>query len=88
MQFKAAVLREGTSRMAIEDVSLRDLRPDEVLVRLAATGVCHSDVHFQQGLYPSPTPIVLGHESAGIVAAVGSEVPSPPGSRTSRRPWC
>ena len=43
-------------------------------MRTAAAGVCHSDVHFQQGLYPCPTPIVLGHESAGIVEAVGSEV--------------
>jgi aryl-alcohol dehydrogenase len=74
MQFKAAVLREGTSRMAIEEVSLRDLRPDEVLVRLAATGVCHSDVAVRDGEFPLPRPIIIGHEGSGTVERVGSAV--------------
>lgn len=74
MQFKAAVLREGTSRMAIEEVSLRDLRADEVLVRLAATGVCHSDVAVRDGEFPLPRPIVIGHEGSGTVERVGSGI--------------
>jgi S-(hydroxymethyl)glutathione dehydrogenase/alcohol dehydrogenase len=45
-----------------------------VLVRTVAAGVCHSDLHFQNGSYPYPLPSVLGHESAGIVEAVGSDV--------------
>ncbi len=46
----------------------------EVLVRTVAAGVCHSDLHFVEGLYPLPAPAVLGHESAGIVEAVGDRV--------------
>ncbi|MFN3973944.1 MAG: Zn-dependent alcohol dehydrogenase [Dehalococcoidia bacterium] len=48
--------------------------PHEVLVRTAATGVCHSDLHFVEGLYPLQTPAVLGHEAAGVVEAVGEQV--------------
>ena len=71
---KAAVFRTVHQPLTIEDVDISAPGPHEVCVRTAAAGVCHSDVHFQQGLYPCPTPIVLGHESAGIVEAVGSEV--------------
>lgn len=74
MQFKAAVLREGSPRVAIESVTLRDLRPDEVLVRLVATGVCHSDLVVREGLFPTPRPLILGHEGAGIVERVGPQV--------------
>ena len=45
-----------------------------MLIRTAYAGLCHSDLHFIEGLYPHPLPVVLGHESAGIVEAVGSEV--------------
>src|SRR6185295_15033176 len=48
--------------------------PREVLLRTAFAGLCHSDLHFIEGLYPHPLPVVLGHESAGIVEEVGSEV--------------
>ena len=71
---KAAIFRTVHQPLTIEEVDLSAPGPHEVCVRTAAAGVCHSDVHFQQGLYPCPTPIVLGHESAGIVDAVGSEV--------------
>ena len=71
---KAAILREVHQPLTIEDVDISPPGPHEVLIRTAAAGVCHSDVHFQQGLYPTPMPIVLGHESAGIVEVVGSEV--------------
>lgn len=71
---KAAVLRAVHQPLTIEDIEISAPGPHEVVVRTVAAGVCHSDVHFQQGLYPTPMPIVLGHESAGIIEAVGSEV--------------
>ncbi len=71
---KAAVLREVNKPLEIEDVQLADPGPREVLVRTVAAGVCHSDLHFQNGSYPYPLPSVLGHESAGVVEAVGSMV--------------
>jgi S-(hydroxymethyl)glutathione dehydrogenase/alcohol dehydrogenase len=71
---KAAVLREVHKPLTVEEVDVSTPGPHEVLVRTVAAGVCHSDVHFYEGLYPTPMPIVLGHESAGTVQAVGSEV--------------
>jgi S-(hydroxymethyl)glutathione dehydrogenase/alcohol dehydrogenase len=71
---KAAVLREVNQPLEIEDVQHGDPAPREVLVRTVAAGVCHSDLHFQNGSYPYPLPAVLGHESAGVVEAVGRDV--------------
>jgi S-(hydroxymethyl)glutathione dehydrogenase/alcohol dehydrogenase len=71
---KAAVLREIGKPLAIEDVSINKPGPREVLIRTAAAGVCHSDLHFLEGSYMYPMPVVLGHESAGVVEQVGSEV--------------
>jgi len=71
---KAAVLREVNKPLVIEDIKHGDPGPREVLIRTVAAGVCHSDLHFQNGAYPYPLPSVLGHESAGIVEAVGSAV--------------
>ena len=71
---KAAVLREAKQPMQIEEVKISKPAPHEVLIRTTAAGVCHSDLHFADGLYPHPMPCVLGHESAGVVEAVGSEV--------------
>jgi len=71
---RAAVLHTIPGDLAIEEVSLADPAPREVLVQTSAAGLCHSDLHFIEGKYPHPTPVVLGHESAGIVEAVGSEV--------------
>ena len=71
---KAAVLREVRQPLQIEDVQINKPGPHEVLIRTAAAGVCHSDLHFIEGLYPHPLPAVLGHESAGVVEQVGSEV--------------
>jgi S-(hydroxymethyl)glutathione dehydrogenase/alcohol dehydrogenase len=71
---KAAVLRETGQPLQIEDVQIAKPGPHEVLIRTAAAGVCHSDLHFMQGTYPTPLPAVVGHESAGVVEAVGSEV--------------
>ena len=71
---KAAVLRKVNEPLVIEEVSHGKPGPREVLVRTVAAGVCHSDLHFQNGSYPYPLPSVLGHESAGVVEAVGSDV--------------
>jgi S-(hydroxymethyl)glutathione dehydrogenase/alcohol dehydrogenase len=71
---KAAVLREINKPLEIENVEHGKPGPREVLVRTVAAGVCHSDLHFQNGSYPYPLPAVLGHESAGVVEAVGSDV--------------
>lgn len=71
---KAAVFREVKTPMQIESIKISKPGPREVLVRTSAAGVCHSDLHFYNGTYPGATPMVLGHESAGIVEQVGSDV--------------
>src|SRR5512143_2161112 len=71
---KAAVLMEVNKPLVIEDVSLPKPGPREVLIRTSVAGLCHSDLHFMEGLYPHPLPAVLGHESAGVVEQVGSDV--------------
>jgi S-(hydroxymethyl)glutathione dehydrogenase/alcohol dehydrogenase len=71
---RAAVLAAIPGELEIEDIEVDDPQPNEVLVRTAAAGVCHSDLHFMQGAMPHPVPTVLGHESAGVVVAVGSAV--------------
>ena len=71
---KAAVLREVGQPLQIEQVQIDKPGPHEVLIRTAAAGVCHSDLHFIEGSYPTALPTVLGHESAGVVEAVGAEV--------------
>jgi S-(hydroxymethyl)glutathione dehydrogenase / alcohol dehydrogenase len=71
---KAAVLSQGGTPLAIEDLVIDKPSPHEVLIRTAACGLCHSDLHFIDGAYPHPLPCVPGHEAAGIVEAVGSEV--------------
>lgn len=76
MKANAAVFREVGSDLTIEQVDIDDPQPNEVLVRTAACGVCHSDVHFVKGSILGPIPTVPGHEPAGIAEAVGSEVTS------------
>ena len=71
---KAAVLVEPKKPLEIETLSISKPGPHEVLIRTAACGLCHSDLHFIEGSYPHPLPAVPGHEAAGIVEAVGSEV--------------
>jgi len=71
---KAAVLREVDRPLEVEEVQLDDPGPREVLIRTGATGVCHSDLHFIEGKYSIVMPAVLGHEAAGTVEAVGSQV--------------
>ena len=74
MSERAAVLREIGAPLVIEDIELADLASDQVRVRIAASGVCHSDLSQATGALPAGTPCVLGHEGAGVVEAVGSEV--------------
>jgi S-(hydroxymethyl)glutathione dehydrogenase/alcohol dehydrogenase len=71
---KAALLREVGKPLSIEEIQVSKPRPREVLLRTAAAGVCHSDLHFVEGSYPYMLPTVLGHESSGIVEQVGSDV--------------
>ncbi len=71
---KAAVLIEAGKPLAIEQINISNPGPHEVLIRTAACGLCHSDLHFIEGTYPHALPAVPGHEAAGIVEAVGSEV--------------
>ena len=70
------MLHTAGQPLAIEDVMIDNPGPHEVLIRTVACGLCHSDLHFIEGTYPHPMPCVPGHEAAGIVEAVGSEVRS------------
>jgi S-(hydroxymethyl)glutathione dehydrogenase/alcohol dehydrogenase len=74
MRFRAAVLHGFGTPLSIEDVELPDPGPRDVLVRNHASGLCHTDLEVIEGSLPYPLPIVLGHEGAGVVEAVGSEV--------------
>jgi aryl-alcohol dehydrogenase len=76
MQITAAVAREPKADLVIEQLELDDLRPNEVRVRMVASGVCHTDAIVRDQVYPTPLPAVLGHEGAGVVEAVGSAVTS------------
>ena len=71
---KAAVMRVNNEPLSIEDLIMDDPGPGEVLVKTAASGICHSDLHIIEGGIPFPPPVVLGHEPAGIVEAVGQGV--------------
>jgi S-(hydroxymethyl)glutathione dehydrogenase / alcohol dehydrogenase len=71
---RAAVLHAPRTPMTIEDIALDKPKRREVLIRTAAAGLCHSDLHFIEGSYPTPVPVVLGHEAAGVVEAVGEDV--------------
>ena len=74
MQVKAAVHYTAGQGVEIEMLDLEEPRTHEVRVRYLASGVCHSDLHHIQGLVPHPSPVVYGHEGAGIVEAVGPDV--------------
>ena len=72
---RGAVLRTVGDRLEVrDDLRLAPPRAGEVLVRVAASGVCHSDVSVQDGTVALPTPIVLGHEGAGVIEALGPDV--------------
>ncbi|STZ88949.1 alcohol dehydrogenase [Mycolicibacterium fortuitum] len=72
-RIQAAVL-DGNGAISIEHVDLAAPGPGEVRVRIAAAGVCHSDLHVTTGAWDVPAPVVLGHEGSGVVTAVGADV--------------
>lgn len=75
VEFRAAVLRSPGRPMTIETLTLPSTPPPgDVLVRMSASGLCHSDLHAILGEWEVPTPMVLGHEGAGVVEAVGDGV--------------
>ena len=71
---RAAILEQPGEGLTIGDVELADPMPHEVLIDTKACGLCHSDLHFIDGAYPHPLPCIPGHEAAGVVRKVGSEV--------------
>jgi S-(hydroxymethyl)glutathione dehydrogenase/alcohol dehydrogenase len=73
-QIQAAVLHEFRQPLAIEELELDPPKAGELLVRMVASGVCHSDLHVVHGTHPTSLPIVLGHEGAGIVEEIGPGV--------------
>ena len=74
MRIQAAVARAPSAPLAFESLELEPPRDREVLVRVIATGVCHTDIAMRDQVFPVPQPIVLGHEGAGIVERVGMAV--------------
>lgn len=74
MNVRAAVFHGPGQPLSIETLQLDDPRGDEVLVKVLATGLCHTDLHIMDGHYPQAVPAVLGHESSGVVVAVGDAV--------------
>ncbi len=71
MRITAAVATGSGEALTIHDLELDDPRPDEVRVRMVATGVCHTDAIVRDQVYPTPLPAVLGHEGAGVVEEIG-----------------
>ncbi len=74
MKITAAVTEKAHAPFVLQELELGELRPDEVLVRVAASGICHTDLIMRDQWYPVPLPAVLGHEGAGVVERVGSAV--------------
>jgi S-(hydroxymethyl)glutathione dehydrogenase/alcohol dehydrogenase len=74
MRFRAAVLDRVGAPLTIDTLEMAPLQPGDVLVRLRASGLCHTDLEVMQGSLGYPMPIVLGHEGAGVVEAVGGAV--------------
>ncbi len=74
MKVRAAVAYAGQPDLSIEDLDLSDPGPDDILVRIAGCGLCHTDVKALAGGMGVPKPVVLGHEGAGIVERVGERV--------------
>jgi S-(hydroxymethyl)glutathione dehydrogenase/alcohol dehydrogenase len=88
---KAAVLYEVNKPLVVEEIDIDEPQQGEVLVKTVAAGVCHSDLHFMEGTWPYPLPVVMGHEGAGIIEQVGEGVTAvQPGDHVilSFIPWC
>lgn len=74
MSVAAAVARTQSEPLVVEELDLDELRPDEVLVRMVGSGICHTDAVARDAIYPVPFPSVFGHEGSGVVEEVGSAV--------------
>ena len=74
MKTRAAILPKPEAPLVLDDVEVADPKQGEVLVRMVASGLCHTDLSAMSGKLPVPFPIILGHEGAGIVEAVGPGV--------------
>src|SRR5438445_8326558 len=72
LQYRAAVLHAVQTPMSIETITASELKPNDVLVRIRAAGLCHTDLEVIEGSLRYPLPIVLGHEAAGVVEQVGT----------------
>ena len=72
LQYRAAVLHAAQTPMSIETITAAELKPNDVLVRIRAAGLCHTDLEVIEGSLRYPLPIVLGHEAAGVVEQVGA----------------
>ncbi|MGO7345547.1 NAD(P)-dependent alcohol dehydrogenase [Rhizobium johnstonii] len=74
MQIEAAIARAQGASLSLETIDIEEPRDNEILVKVVATGVCHTDIVVRDGMLPTPLPVVLGHEGAGIVEKVGRAV--------------
>lgn len=74
METTAAVMRALREPLSLETIELDEPRAGEVLIRMVAAGICGSDRHIREGVFPSAVPAVCGHEGAGVVEAVGPGV--------------
>src|SRR5881394_3659185 len=72
LQYRAAVLHAAQTPMSIETITAEPLKPHDVLVRIRAAGLCHTDLEVIEGSLRYPMPIVLGHEASGVVEQIGS----------------
>ncbi|WP_027681654.1 NAD(P)-dependent alcohol dehydrogenase [Rhizobium leguminosarum] len=74
MQIKAAIARAQGADLSLETIEIEEPRDNEILVKVVATGVCHTDIVARDGMLPTPLPVVLGHEGAGVVEKVSRSV--------------
>lgn len=90
MKISAAVVRKKSGPFQIETFSLCDPRPDEIVVRVVASGMCQTDLHGRDGYYSNPYPSVFGHEGSGVVHSIGGSVTTfAPGDHVVMTyPWC
>ena len=74
MQITAAIARTQGADLSLEIIDIEEPRDNEILVKVVATGVCHTDIVVRDGMLPTQLPVVLGHEGAGVVEKVGRAV--------------
>jgi S-(hydroxymethyl)glutathione dehydrogenase / alcohol dehydrogenase len=86
-EISAAVINAAGLPTQVETLLLDDPRPGEVLIRMTAAGVCHSDLHVRDGDWVRPGPIVMGHEGAGVIEAVGAGIDASVVGRPAALSW-